>query len=265
VTDLLSAITSSEKRKRFLLLLRDGPKTWEFVKERLEVTASGMLPQIKILEEAGLVQRKGREYSLTGIGAVLAQHLDPLVRTVDVIEVHGGFWQDHDLSPIPPPLLIRLSDLAQSRVLTVGIEDLFESHPEFRENIARSRTIRGISPIFHPIYPALFLDQARRGVEITLILTDRVYTKILEDYSEMLIQGLQYENARLYTHAGDLRLALTVTDVFLSLGLFYPNGIYDSIHDLMGSDTAAIAWGDDLFRHYLGQSRQVNADLSVSR
>jgi predicted transcriptional regulator len=260
--DLLSTITSSEKRKRFLLLLQEGPKTWDTIKGSLDVTASGMLPQIKILEEEGLVRRSGRVYELTELGAVIVRYLDPLIRAVDVIESHERFWQGHDIACIPFHLLARITDLAQSRVLTVGIEDMFESHREFRESIAMSRTIKGISPIFHPIYPTLFLDQARRGVEITLILTEKVYSKILEDYRDMLMKGLRYENARLYTYDGELNLALTVSDIFFSLGLFYPNGIYDSMHDLMGFDPAAIRWGDELFEFYLERSCEVN-DVSA--
>ena len=65
MADLLCTICYSQKRKNLLMLLKDGPKSWEEIKASLHVTSTGMLPQIKILEDEKLICRKGKEYGLT--------------------------------------------------------------------------------------------------------------------------------------------------------------------------------------------------------
>ena len=61
LTDLLFM---SQKRKDLLLLLRDGGKTIEEIVDTLNVTPTGMLPQIKKLKDEFLVLQDEREYRL---------------------------------------------------------------------------------------------------------------------------------------------------------------------------------------------------------
>ena len=54
-SSLLDLILFSEKRKDFLLLLKEGPKSIEEILEKLQVSRTALLPQIKKLKEENLV------------------------------------------------------------------------------------------------------------------------------------------------------------------------------------------------------------------
>ncbi len=73
MSKLVSTITFSKKRENLLLFLIDGPKTLEDIRTSLNVTSSGMIPQIRKLEEQNLVRREGKKYLLTDTGTVIAE------------------------------------------------------------------------------------------------------------------------------------------------------------------------------------------------
>jgi predicted transcriptional regulator len=54
-----------------------------------------------------------------------------------------------------------------------------------------------------------------------------------------------------------LKIALTVTERFLSLGLFAVDGTYDYSADLMSSHPQALEWGKRLFEYYHASSERV--------
>jgi predicted transcriptional regulator len=59
-----------------------------------------------------------------------------------------------------------------------------------------------------------------------------------------------------------LRVGLTVTDKYLSLGLFKKDtNLYDSSSDLFSSDLRAVEWGENLFRYY--KERSTKLDLAA--
>ena len=101
MSNLISIVTSSEKRRGLLILLNNGPKSLEEIKNSLHVTASGVLPQIKILEEEGLIIKEEKRYILTDIGQPVVYHLKPFEDTLAVIDRQKKFLQEHDLKALP--------------------------------------------------------------------------------------------------------------------------------------------------------------------
>jgi predicted transcriptional regulator len=259
MSDLLSVVTTSDKRKNLLLLLQSGPKSMDEIRDTLRVTTTGMLPQIKILSSHGLVRKVDGAYTLTELGGVIATHLNRLMGTLAVFEQEKGFWKEHDLSGIPLPLRLRIAELGEYRIISSGEEDLYESHSEFLEQILRSTHVHGYAPILHPVYPQFFLALARKGVEIALVLTDSVYAKIEKKYGDQLAEGLRFPNASLYVTVENIRLAFIVTDRYFSTGMFFQDGRFDTKMDVTSFDASALSWGEDLFRHILAGARQVPA------
>jgi predicted transcriptional regulator len=259
MAELLSVVTTSDKRKNLLLLLQSGPRTMDEIRRILKVTTTGMLPQIKILSSHGLVRKVNGSYTLTEMGGVIAADLDRLLGTLAVFEGEKDFWKVHDLGGIPVPLRNRIRELKQYRIIHYGDEELFESHSEFREQILHSRVVRGYAPIIHPIYPQFFLALAQKGVEIALVLTENVYAKIEKKYGDQLREGLAYPNASLYVTNNDIRLAFIATDIYFSMTLFFLDGRFDNKMDVTSFDPTALVWGQDLFTHILERSRQVPA------
>ncbi len=64
------------------------------------------------------------------------------------------------------------------------------------------------------------------------------------------MQGLAgYTNFSIWVTSDKLRIGLTVTDKFLSLGLYKKDtNLYDSSSDLFSNDPLAVEWGENLFR-----------------
>lgn len=256
---LLDILTLSEKRKNLLLLLLDGAKTLDEIRTSLGVTSTGMLPQIRKMEERNLVRQEDRKYALTAIGKVIAELFQPLVSTIEVIEQHEKFWYEHDVEVIPLFLLKRLSELGECKLITSRLEDLYEPHREFMENIQRSKEVMGISPVFHPSYPPFFLKLAEAGRRVSLILTDRVFNRTKKEYRKMLQKFLALENTNLFVSKEDIRLACAVTDRFLSRSFFFKDGSYDAQRDLISFNTSALKWGRELFNYYLEKADEVKS------
>ncbi len=55
---LLDLVFLSEKREKFLLLLREGPKSIKEIENSLNYSSTSVQPQIKILKERYLLYRE---------------------------------------------------------------------------------------------------------------------------------------------------------------------------------------------------------------
>jgi predicted transcriptional regulator len=224
------------------------------------VTATGMLPQIRILEKEGLIFHQNKVYSLTCLGTLIVHYLKPFDATLSVIESQKQFWQEHDIGSLPYVFLIRIGELKDLKIIETSLEESFEPHNQFLDKIIKSRQVAGISPIVHPVYPKFFLSLAREGRKVRLILTKNAFNKIKREYFEMLLSGLQYDNAQLWIYDQDLRFAYIVTDTYFSMGLFFNNGVFDSKRDIVSTDPSAMGWGEDLFMYYMNRSHPVNKE-----
>ena len=258
-TKLLDTLTFSEKRENLLILLKEGPRTLEEIREKLNVTSSGMIPQIRKLEERNLVLRVGKSYTLTEIGMIVTNALFPLVKTSEFVDKYENYLIDHDINAIPKHLLERIYELGDCRLVESNISEIYEPHKEFMEHILKSKTILGISPIFHHSYPAFFLHLAENGANVSLLLTSDVFEKTKNEYKETLSKFIGLQNTHLYVSGNDLRLAGAVTESFFSISLFFRKGGYDSQRDLISLDSSALIWGKQLFYHFVQDSSEIKS------
>lgn len=258
MNDLLSIISASEKRRNLLIFLNSGPKVWDEIKQTLRVTSTGMLPQVKILEEERLITREGKIFSLTPMGRVLTTQMIPLIKTMAVFDKERRFWHEHSLDALPDELLLDISDLGNYQIIENSDEEIFDISG-FLNNIATSKTLKGISHAVHPRYPAFFLNLARTGVEASLILTPGVFKIMKEKYRDAFEEGLTYTSSNVYVSKEDIKFSYTVTDSYFSISLFYNNGIFDSKSDLISRDPSARAWGERIFSYFLDRSEKVES------
>lgn len=257
MSDLIGVIFSSDKRKNLLLLLKSGSRSWEEIKSSLNVTSSGMLPQLHILENEGLIIRSGKEYRLSDLGNLIVYFMEPLVSTIESLDNNKKFWKEHNIGAIPFEMLTRFAELKNVSIIECSMEESFEPHAQFLDRIKQSDSVKGISPIVHPRYPQFFLEGAKQGKDISLILTKNAFNKIRKEYSCYLEEGLEYTNAALYVYNGDIHFAFIVTEHYFSLSLFFHNEVFDSKRDLVSTDPAALLWGNDLFSHYRELSERI--------
>jgi predicted transcriptional regulator len=257
MSDLLSIISASDKRRNLLILLDSGPKEWDEIKSSLKVTSTGMLPQIKILEEEHLIKKgDDRKFSLTPMGKVLTTHLVPLIRTMDIFDKYKKFWHEHYLEALPYEILLDIKDLGDYRIIENSDEEIFDINT-FLANLSKSKTIKGVSHTIHPRYPNFFLNLANKGVAASLILTPGVFKIVKEKYRDLIEEFIRCENASLYVSRDDLKFSFAVSDSYFSISLFYENGMFDSKNDVISYDPSALKWGERIFSYYQNLSEKI--------
>jgi predicted transcriptional regulator len=253
---LLSVLTFSEKRKGILFLLEKSPKTLSEIKDHFHVSSPEISPRVKEMQAANLIFKNEKAYYITPIGRAILEHYRPLLDILASIEKHDSFWKEHSLDDIPFDLLKNLADLKECNLICDSVENIYESHNVFAENISRSRHIKGISPIFIPSYPDFFTELAENQIPTSLILTENVFYKVATEHRDKLQFFLDSPKSELYV-IDSVKLAFVVTDYFFSLSLFYVNGSYDQRNDLVGYDESSVEWGEKLFEYYRRRSRKI--------
>jgi predicted transcriptional regulator len=101
------------------------------------------------------------------------------------------------------------------------------------------------------------------GIPVELVVNHEVVELLTKEPYASNMQGLAgYPNFSVWVTTEKLRVGLTVTDKYLSLGLFKKDtNLYDSSSDLFSSDPRAVEWGENLFRYY--EARSTRLDIAA--
>lgn len=257
-SQLLELIFLSEKRKDILLFLKEGPKTTGEIKEYLNSGAVAVLPQLKKLRENFLVFKAEDVYVLSPLGIAVVGRMQAMVSLLNVFGNAYEYWARHAVECIPLSLRNRLGDLDNCTFSEPPDRThLFEPHREFVEQLSISKQIRGITSIFHPLYPHLFLSFAAKGADVSLLATRAVYGRIIEEYRTELREFLKLPNSSFYVCDEKIEFSHVVTDSFLSLTLPFSDGTFDHTHDVLCFDPSGLKWGEDLFAYYRDRSEKI--------
>ena len=255
---LLSILTFSEKRKDILFLLEESPKTLSEIKDYFDVRSPEILPRLKEMESANMIVRQDGMYRLTPLGKVSAAYYKPFLDTLKAIESNEDFWKNHDLTAIPDTLLNRIQDLKECRIVKNEHEYIYDSHKSFMDNVMTSTYFMGFASIFLPSFPKMFLEIARKKIPVYIIVTPNVFFKVKNEHSYEIEEFIGYKHTSLHVY-DNAKVSFAVTDLFISLSLFFKNGTFDPRSDLVGFDSSAIKWGEDLFKHYKDNSIEIKS------
>lgn len=237
-----------------LLLLIERPMSMEEIKSTLNVTTSAMMTQIKILIDQGLIVYQNDLYKLSHFGEVIVRKIVPLVNTLKVYSDNIEYWETHNFSAIPSYLQDRVEELGECELIEPDLNRMYELPLKLEANLETVNSIREVSSYFSPAYPSRYLELARKGVNICLIVSAPVFERLRNEYSLVLEEFLRMDNVEIYVHADTIGLASCITtDKFLSFSLFFRNGIYHN-HAMMSFDERAAKWGNDLFEYFKSRS-----------
>lgn len=255
---LLELIFLSEKRTGLLLLLKESPKSIEEIMADLDINLVALLPQIKRLREKKLLIREGNICRLSPLGEAITGKMEVMVDTLRLFASNYDYWKDHLLEGIPPHLLKNIHELtpctfSEPKALT----HFFEPHREFVENIEKSSSVKGVTPIFHPLYPEMFLRFAEKGTDVSLVLTEAIFERVRKEFSFQIEKFISLKNTHLYVYKNDMKLATVVTDCFFTLSLFSLNGTFDHQKDVLSFEPRALKWGEELFEYYRLNSEEI--------
>lgn len=257
---LLDLILFSEKRKAFLLLLKEGPRNIdEILKELPDVPRTSLLPQIKKLKEQHLVIQKEGTYHLTNVGEIIVEKMRPLLDTLDLFEMNEEFWTDRRLAPIPSHLLRRINEVGNYSLIEPDLSHAFDLNPEFVKHVSNSNRLYAFLSYFHPQLPSLFQDLARKGIELSIVLNESVHSRFEEDFKKEVDGFLETGRARVFISEKndlDIPAVIAVSDKIMVLGLFNEIGRFDRQY-IMSFEPGAIKWGEELFRYYMEMAREI--------
>jgi predicted transcriptional regulator len=261
VKDLLKYTSGSSVRVKILICLCEGIQTMSELKKEIGISSSTISYNLSNLEKKKITSKEGEKYILTPFGLLVTYNLMENMRTTAVISKFQKFWLNHDLSGIPPELIKRIGDLYQSSLVESESGEIYKPHEKYQELILKSNYIKGVSSIFRFNYIELFQYLIlENDIDVELILTNDIIQKIIQgldsDNLKLLENSMAKGNVKLGVINKDVRIAFTVTDKYLSLGLFHEHGDYDNTKDLISDDHDAVAWGNTLFEYYRNQSQK---------
>jgi predicted transcriptional regulator len=252
--DQLKAFTRSAVRTKTFLYLKDHNMDSGELEDKLGIRATTILHSLKDMIDTGLVEKSREGYTLTNVGKVQAILIDQLVSAIVVLDEHKDFWQTHDVSGIPEDLLARIGMLGRSEILRGDPAAILKTQEYWFSEVIKSKEISGLSPVIIPAYPVAIAKALENGAKVELILTKPIMEIVLKEYKEQLTAMLAAENFKLYSIDKDVRMAYTVTDFYLSLGLFRLDGGYDVGSDLNCFGESSRDWGKELFEYHRSMS-----------
>jgi predicted transcriptional regulator len=256
IQDIHRLAVCSDLRRNILINLYEGEKSLGDLRDELKISSTTAIHALRELEKVGLTfQDANRKYALTNTGRITTLKLVDFSDAAEVLKKHERFWLEHDLSGIPEHMMERIGWLRDSTLTENTSTDIFKVHTNFINLLQGAKEIKGVSPIFHPEFMHLFEDLIiNKKVDVELILTKEVMEK-LDKAVIKKIYTCEDAKFKLYV-TEEAKAAFTVTDFFLSFGLFYADGTYDYNRDLVIYNKEGIEWGRDLYGWYLQQAER---------
>jgi len=257
---LIHSLYSSRLKIQILLTLLVGNAPLSRLREVTGSTSQALIPKIRALESQGLIESIDYEYRLTPLGHTVSTEIDHFVRLMGGIGKHQAFFSSHDLTDFPHEFLTRLGDLSEAEVKYDTTTDMFFVYSHYLEILKDAKFIHGISSVASPGLAGFLAEKVVAGIPVELIVNSSVIDLLKQEpYVSNMKDLLNFPNFRLWITAKPLRLGLTVTERYLSFGL-YKNGTsqYDSSTDLFSSDPEAVSWGEELFEYYRNDAKKLD-------
>ncbi|MEA1985110.1 MAG: winged helix-turn-helix domain-containing protein [Euryarchaeota archaeon] len=247
----------SEKRKNLLLLLMGGDCSIDEIKKKLDETSTSILPQIKILKESGLVIQGDEFYSLSPLGKLIIENIKPVLTTLEILDTHYEYLNEHDLSAVPGHLLDRIGELQGCTVIEPSLVDTFQPNKHIMDDLIRSEDIVTFVSVYHPAFPSIYAELAQKGVHISLVMTPRSFNRQSEEFPMETETLIRQDNSEISVYRdAPMPAILVVTDRILYLSLLDRQRSYEH-RSLICNEPEAIRWGYELFDWYRQRSEPV--------
>ncbi len=256
----LKFITSSGVRAKIIISLASGTVELKDLEEDLAIDKSNILHAMKQLEKKEFIFKQGDNYFLSQTGIILGSKLVDITKTINVVNKNKKLWLRHEINDIPEHMILRMGELNDSILVESELTDIFKPLENYSQILSESKQVRGLSPIFNRDFVDSFKLLVESGKEVELILTPQIIKEImgimdpasLMELGELVSQG----KLKIWTMDQDIKVAFTVTDKFISLGLFSTNGEYDTTRDLVSDHPDAVKWGNSLFEYYRDKAQK---------
>ena len=115
-----------------------------------------------------------------------------------------------------------------------------------------------ILPIFLEEHLEIILENLENGDNLLLITNEEVLSSLKKSkYYEDLVDFSKKGQVIIRKVDYDLKIFLTICDDFMSLSLFFKDGIYDNSCFILNEYSDGIEWAKSLFKKYFEKSIRV--------
>ncbi|WP_414469426.1 helix-turn-helix transcriptional regulator [Methanobacterium sp. ACI-7] len=253
VKDILKFNAISAVRIKIMISLFYKSQKTKDLREITGIQSSSILHGVNDLEKEGIVVRRGDDFYLSEMGKIWVPQLINIIKTQYVLKKFHKLWLNHTIESIPQDLLNEIGDLNNSQLLESESTDVYKVHENHIHVVMNSKEVKGVSPIFYPNYPEIFRGLIERDINVELVLTDDVFKKTIESLDqgiEDLKKLISTGNLNLWILNEEAKIAFTLTDKFMTMGLFSVDGMYDTTKNLVSDHIDTITWGKKLFEYY---------------
>ena len=247
----IQSIYGSRLMIQILLSVEEAGTPLSTLREITGSTSQALIPKIRKLESLSLVESRGSGYGPTTFGSLIARKIGDFSLTMGALTAHLKFWQDHDISTIPLPMLERIGCLLNAEVVFDTGTDIMHVYYRFLQLLSEAKEIAGVSAIMNPGLAEMLGQRVIEGVPVDLLMNPATIAQLnKEPYQSQMAALGAFDNFRVWIIERPIGYGLTVTESAVSLGFYKRDAqIYDSSTDLFSRDPAAVAWGRELFEH----------------
>ena len=259
VEQILRLLSCSDLRNNLAQALRNGKKmTLSELSEHVGASSPACVHALRELTKEHVTrQDEKRNYLLTNIGEIVTRKFAEVNATITALSEHREFWLDHDLSGIPLYLLDKIGCLGDSTIRSSSPTDLFSVFNVLFTLLGDSKEICGIQPFFIEDLTIQLIKLVDQKIDIQLIVTPGVLDAILRTADRKELENAVKKNLKLFKTESQPNVAATVTDYFLLLGFFRPDGQFDWSNGLLSYSPDALTWGQELCAHYVERAEPV--------
>lgn len=198
------------------------------------------------------VDKDGDHFYLTPSGKILASNINNTTIALKVIDRFKEFWEDHFIGGIPESSLNNIGDLYESTIICDTGNSYGEAMRNYLDNLKNAKKMFAVSSLTNDEQRRIMIDLLNADVSIEFVHTDTFNQK---EYIERNAELIERSNFKSMVIKEETKIGLTVTDFFISFGMYKKNGKnYDTSEDLFSTDPKAIEWGMRLFQYYKAKS-----------
>ncbi|RBI64172.1 hypothetical protein DMJ13_06700 [halophilic archaeon] len=249
-------VLRSGARTNVLMAVSEGANSTQTLLDSDLASESAVYNALTELQDQGLIHEPcSKRWAPTGAGAVVAGLIERQRETESVLGADPEYWQNHDVTALPPAFRTRLADLAGGVVVRATDTQPSRAIRETERRLAEPDSVAVLAPIYNERFDAAAQD----GDSLELILDAGVIDDLREgadeDESEADIDEVR---------VAEFSFAMTVTDDCLMLSLPTLDGSYDPSTEFIAESERARRWGRQLFDCYWEDAQALEAYLTES-
>lgn len=247
----LKFLSNSEIRLKILVDLYDGPLKVRDITRHSLLSYSSISSNLHRLCNEGFVEKSNNSFQLTNLGLIYISVLMDFQDSIAILTNYADFWLDHVIDSFSMDDLTKLSVLEGSELIKCNSTDIYKTHKEFKRTFKNSQHLKVIFPYLHPEYPKLIRRLVLKGIDVELIVPKNILMNFVKDIGKDVVKnGIEQGNFTLKYIDEQIKIALAISNKFISIGLFKNDGTYDQNRLLLSDKEKAIDWGLDIFKSF---------------